>query len=168
MRTAGDRNCAYRRCMKLASLSPENLGKAVSIRLRPEQEAFVAPVVQSIAEAYVNPTAWPRLVVDDDDVLAFIMGNFDPGHEIEAFRAGIWRLNVAASAQGRGVGRFAVRALEEEARVRGVKRISVLWERGEQGPEEFYLKLGFVPTEQELFGEVVAFKDLSAGGTEFP
>ncbi|MHA7240776.1 GNAT family N-acetyltransferase [Arthrobacter sp. TMS1-12-1] len=148
--------------MKLATLSPENLGRAVGITLRPEQEAFVAPVVQSIAEAYVNPTAWPRLVVDGDEVLAFIMGNFDPDHELEAFRAGIWRLNVAASAQGRGAGRFAVDALEEEARTRGVRRISVLWERGEHGPEGFYLKLGFVPTGEELFGEVVAFKNLDS------
>ena len=154
--------------MKLASLTPENLGKAVGITLRSEQEAFVAPVVQSIAEAYVNPTAWPRLVVDGDDVLAFIMGNFDRDHELEAFRAGIWRLNVAASAQGRGVGRFAVNALEEEARARGVERISVLWERGEHGPEEFYLKLGFVPTGEEHFGEVVAFKDLSIPGKVVP
>ncbi|RJT78448.1 GNAT family N-acetyltransferase [Arthrobacter cheniae] len=154
--------------MELASLTQENLGKSVSITLRPEQEAFVAPVMQSIAEAYVNPTAWPRLVVDGDDVLAFIMGNFDPDHEIEAFRAGIWRLNVAASAQGRGVGRFAVGGLEEEARDRGVKRISVLWERGEHSPEGFYLKLGFVPTGKELFGETVAFKDLGPRGKMAP
>ncbi|WP_104165564.1 GNAT family N-acetyltransferase [Arthrobacter sp. SX1312] len=154
--------------MRLVPLTPENLGKAVGITLRPEQEAFVAPVVHSIAEAYVNPTAWPRVVVDGDDVLAFIMGNFDPDHELEAFRAGIWRLSVAASAQGRGVGRFAVNALEEEARDRGVERISVLWERGEHGPEGFYLKLGFVPTGEQLFGEVVAFKDLSMRGKAFP
>lgn len=50
--------------------------------------------------------------------------------------------------------------LEAEARSRGVTRITVLWERGERGPEEFYLKLGFVPTGEELFGEVVAAKDL--------
>jgi hypothetical protein len=49
-----------------------------------------------------------------------------------------------------------------------VERISVLWERGEHGPEEFYLKLGFIPTGEELFGEVVAFKDLSIGGKASP
>lgn len=147
--------------MEIVQLTVDNLAKAVGITLRPGQEAFVAPVVQSIAEAYVNPTAWPRLVVDGDDVLGFIMGNFDPAQEVEAFRAGIWRLNVAASAQGRGVGRFAVSALEAEARARGVNRISVLWERGENGPEGFYLALGFVPSGKELFGEVVAFKDLT-------
>jgi diamine N-acetyltransferase len=48
-----------------------------------------------------------------------------------------------------------VDALADEARRRGVERITVLWERGEGGPEEFYLKLGFEPTGEELFGEVV-------------
>jgi diamine N-acetyltransferase len=117
-------------------------------------------VVNSIAEAYVTPTAWPRVILDDDEVVGFIMGNFDPDNELEAFRAGIWRLNVAAAAQGRGVGRFAVDALADEARRRGVTRITVLWERGDGGPEGFYLRLGFVPTGEELFGEVVGALEL--------
>ncbi|WP_442784638.1 hypothetical protein [Arthrobacter sp. PL16] len=66
------------------------------------------------------------------------------------------------------MGRFAVRGLEEEARDRGVKRISVLWERGEHSPEGFYLKLGFVPTGKELFGETAAFKDLGPRGKMVP
>jgi diamine N-acetyltransferase len=31
----------------------------------------------------------------------------------------------------------------------------VLWVRGEGGPEEFYLKLGFRPTGQEFHGQIV-------------
>lgn len=144
----------------LAELTPDNLGAAIGVRVSESQTRFVAPVINSIAEAYVNPTAWPRLVMEGDDAVGFIMGNFDPDNELEAFRAGIWRLNVSELAQGRGVGRFAVEQLEAEARSRGVTRITVLWERGEGGPEEFYLKLGFVPTGEELFGEVVAAKEL--------
>ncbi len=146
--------------LTLAELSSDNLGPAVSFPLKPGQERFVAPVVNSIAEAYVTPTAWPRVILDGDEVVGFIMGNFDPENELEAFRAGIWRLNVAAHAQGRGVGRFAVDALADEARRRGVSRITVLWERGDGGPEGFYLALGFVPTGEELFGEVVGALDL--------
>jgi diamine N-acetyltransferase len=146
--------------LRLAELTSDTLAAAVSFPLKPGQERFVAPVVNSIAEAYVTPTAWPRVILDDDEVVGFIMGNFDPENELEAFRAGIWRLNVSAAAQGRGVGRFAVEALAEEARMRGVDRITVLWERGEGGPEGFYLKLGFVPTGEELFGEVVGALDL--------
>lgn len=146
--------------LRLVELTPDNLPGAVGIRVSESQSRFVAPVINSIAEAYVNPTAWPRLVMDGDDAVGFIMGNFDPDNEIEAFRAGIWRLNVSENAQGRGVGRFAVEQLEAEARSRGIDRITVLWERGEGGPEDFYLKLGFEPTGEELFGEVVAAKSL--------
>lgn len=145
--------------LTLAELTVDNLPAATKLRLKAGQEKFVAPVVESIAEAYVNPTAWPRVVLAGDQVVGFVMGNFDPDHELEAFRAGIWRLNVAADAQGRGVGRFAVEAVAVEARRRGVSRITVLWERGEGGPEEFYLRLGFVPT-GELFGETVGALDL--------
>lgn len=65
-----------------------------------------------------------------------------------------------ADAQGRGVGRFAVQQLAAEARSRQVKRITVLWLRGDGGPEGFYRTLGFVPTGQELFGQVVGALDL--------
>jgi diamine N-acetyltransferase len=145
--------------LRLAELTVDNLPAVVSFPLKPGQEKFVAPVVNSIAEAYVNPTAWPRVIYDDDEVVGFIMGNFDPDNEIEAFRAGIWRLNISADAQGRGIGRFAVEQLASEARARGVKRITVLWEPGEAGPEAFYLRLGFEP-EGELFGEIVGALEL--------
>lgn len=148
------------RDFRLVELTPDNIGAAVRITVSEQQRRFVAPVVESIAEAYVNPTAWPRMVMDGDEAVGFIMGNFDPDNELEAFRAGIWRLNVDEHAQGRGVGRFAVEQLESEARSRGVDRITVLWERGDGGPEEFYLRMGFVPTGEILFGEVVAAKSL--------
>jgi diamine N-acetyltransferase len=145
--------------LRLAELTPENLGAAVGLTLKPGQERFVAPVVQSIAEAYVTPTAWPRVVLDGDDVVGFVMANFDPDNELDAFRCGIWRLNVAADAQGRGVGRFAVDAVAEEARRRGQSRITVLWEKGRDGPEGFYRTLGFAPI-GELFGETVGAKNI--------
>jgi diamine N-acetyltransferase len=119
----------------------------------------VAAVVMSVAEAYVNPTAWPRVVSDGEQVVGFIMGNFDPDDEIEAFRAGIWRLNAHADAQGGG-GWFAVQQLAAEARSRHVDRITVLWRRGDAGPEGFYRALGFGPTGEELFGDVVGVLDI--------
>ncbi|CAA9258158.1 MAG: Acetyltransferase [uncultured Corynebacteriales bacterium] len=145
--------------LRLAELTPENIDAAVGLALRPGQEKFVAPVAHSIAQAYVTPTAWPRVVLDGDDVVGFVLANFDPDHEIEEFRCGIWRLNVAADAQGRGVGRFAVDAVAAEARRRGRSRLTVLWENGTGGPEGFYLKVGFVPT-GELFGETVGTKEI--------
>ncbi len=141
--------------LRLAPPSPETLDALVGLPPAPGEPANVAPVVYSLAEAYVTPTAWPRAVLDGDEVVGFVMANFDPDNEIDAFRAGVWRLNVAEAAKGRGVGRFAVEQVADEARTRGVDAITVLWEPGDDGPEGFYLKLGFEPTGEVLFGERV-------------
>jgi diamine N-acetyltransferase len=51
--------------MRLAEITPGNLDAALGIAVRPDQEHAVAPVVKSLAEAWVHPgTAWPRLIVD--------------------------------------------------------------------------------------------------------
>ncbi|MGX1703083.1 GNAT family N-acetyltransferase [Microbacterium sp. NPDC055357] len=145
--------------LELIELSAENLAAALRIPPAVGEKANVAPVVYSIAEAYVTPTAWPRLIADNDDIVGFVMANWDPDHEIEAFRAGVWRLNVADEAKRRGIGRFAVEQVASEARRRGIEKITVLWEPGPDGPEQFYLRLGFRKT-GELFGEIVGELDV--------
>jgi len=142
--------------VRLVELTADNVDAACLIEVKPEQQKFVGTVANSLAQAYVHSgTAWPRLILDDDRLVGFVMGNFDPESEIDAFRAGIWRLNIAADEQGRGYGRFAVDAIAEEARRRGLKRITVLWVRGEGSPEGFYLRMGFTPTGEVIGGETV-------------
>lgn len=136
-------------------MTRDNLPALISFDLRPGQDRFVAPVVQSVAEAYVNPTAWPRAIVDATGVVGFVMANFDRDEETAAFRCSIWRLNVAGRAQRRGVGRFAVEQVAAQARERGFDAITVLWLPGEGGPEQFYLACGFEPTGEQLFGQVL-------------
>jgi diamine N-acetyltransferase len=140
--------------LRLVELDADNLPAVVAIPPAVGDKAYVAPVVFSIAEAYVTPTAWPRVIVDGDDVVGFVMANWDPDNEIAEFRGGIWRLNVAEEAKGRGVGRFAVDQVREEARRRGYDHITVLWNPAPDGPEQFYLRVGFQKA-GELFGETV-------------
>ncbi|GAA1040516.1 GNAT family N-acetyltransferase [Virgisporangium ochraceum] len=147
--------------MRLVEIGPDNVRAACRIAVAPEQEQFVAPVAFSLAEAYARPNvAWPRLVYDGDEVVGFVMGAFDPDSPVPMFRCGVWRLNIAADRQGRGYGRFAVDGVLAEARRRGNSRATVLWVPGEGGPEDFYLKLGFRPTGEELDGQVVGAIDL--------
>lgn len=141
---------------RLETVTPENVDAACQLKVRPEQEGVVAPVVRSLAEAYAHgETAWPRLIFDGDQLVGFVMAGFDPDCPDDAFRCGIWRLNVAADQQGRGYGRFAVEAVCAEARRRGQRRVTVMWVPDEHGPEEFYLRLGFRPTGREIQGQVV-------------
>ena len=142
--------------IRLEELSAATIVAVNRLGLKPGQEQFVSPVSYSAAAA-VTPahSAWQRVVLDDDRVIGFIHGNFDPDAQQEEFRAALWRINVDADAQGKGVGTFAVNALIDEARRRGADRLTVIWERGEDGPELFFLAVGFEPIGETPYGEVI-------------
>lgn len=40
---------------RLKKVTPDNVDAACRLRIRPDQEGLVAPVVRSLAEAYVQP-----------------------------------------------------------------------------------------------------------------
>jgi diamine N-acetyltransferase len=142
--------------LRLEELSAATIVAVNSLGLKPGQEQFVSPVSYAAAAAVVPAhSAWQRVVLDDDQVVGFIHGNFDPDSPNEEFKAALWRINVDADVQGRGVGTFAVNALIDEARRRGVERLTVLWERGEDGPEKFFLHIGFAPIGETPYGEVI-------------
>ncbi|MER5702758.1 GNAT family N-acetyltransferase [Micromonospora sp. NPDC002296] len=152
--------------LHLEKITPGNVDAACDLRVRPDQEHLVEPVARSLAEAYAWPdVAWPRLVYDGDELVGFLMGFFRiPWREDTPtdLRSGLWRLNIAAEKQGRGYGRFAVRSVAEEARRRGETRIHTTWEPGDDGPEEFYLRLGFRVNGEHSGGQTVGELDLAA------
>ncbi|TXN32615.1 GNAT family N-acetyltransferase [Lacisediminihabitans profunda] len=147
--------------LRLEELSAKTIVAANSLTLRRGQEHYVTPPSYAIADAYINPaTTWPRVVLDGDTVVGFIRGNFDPDAEQEELRSCVWRVNVAADAQGSGVGRFAVWALAEEARSRGFTRLTAIWEPGEEGPEQFFLRTGFKVVGETQYGEKIGALEL--------
>lgn len=138
----------------LGDLSAKTIVAANSLTLRPGQEQYVTPTSYSEAEQFLNPnTQWQRVVLDGDTVVGFVLGNFDENAERDEFRSCLWRINVAAQAQGSGVGKFAVEALADEARKRGFAQLTTIWDRGEEGPEAFFLRMGFVVTGETQYGE---------------
>ncbi|AVT40908.1 GNAT family N-acetyltransferase [Plantactinospora sp. BB1] len=151
---------------RLEKVTPDNVVAACKLRIRPDQEGLVAPVAQSLAEAYVQPeVAWPRLVYDADRLVGFVMAfflvRFDPDDPADEPRSGLWRLNIAADQQGRGYGRFAVLAVCDELRRRGQDRAYVTWAPGEHGPERFYTRLGFRLAGERIGDQVVGVLDLT-------
>lgn len=143
--------------LRLEELSAATIMAANSLTMKPGQEQFATPVSHTMAEGEVNPTtSWPRVVLEFDRVVGFIQGNFDPDSDHEEFRSCIWSINVAAEAQGKGVGRFAVLALADEARSRGIERVTVIFEPGDEGPEAFFFRLGFAPMGETRYGETFA------------
>jgi GNAT superfamily N-acetyltransferase len=148
--------------LRLEELSAKNIVEANALSMKPGQEHFIEPVSYAMAGPFLDPgNNWSRVVVDGDDkVVAFLMANFDPNAHEEEFRSCIWRMNVAANTQGKGVGRFAVVAAATEAKKRGFSRLTVIWEPGEDGPEEFFLRVGFTVVEETRYGEKIGAIEL--------
>ncbi|MDQ0749394.1 diamine N-acetyltransferase [Streptomyces africanus] len=149
---------------RLAEITPANLDAALGIAVRPDQEHAVSPVVKSLAEAYVHPgVAWPRLIVDGDRPVGFLMAflDIDWYEDGSVRRSGLWRLNIAAGEQGRGYGRFAVESVAEELRRRGAKQLYVTWHPGPDGPEGFYVGLGFRLNGETSGGQTVGVLELT-------
>jgi diamine N-acetyltransferase len=143
--------------LRLEELSASTIVAVNALSLKPGQEQFVAPVSYAVAAAVVDPTtSWQRVILDGDEVVAFIQGNFDPNAPQDEFRSILWRINVDADDQGRGIGTFAVGALRSEALSRGFTHLDVIYEPGESGPEAFFRRVGFVPVGETSYGETIA------------
>ncbi|GAA2066849.1 GNAT family N-acetyltransferase [Microbacterium hatanonis] len=143
--------------LRLVELSAATIVAVNTLSLKPGQEQFLAPLSYGIAATVVNPqTSWQRVVLDGDEVVGFVSANFDPEASVEHFRSVLWRINVDADDQGRGIGRFAVERLLDEARSRGLEHVDVIYESGEEGPEAFFQRVGFTPVGETEYGEIIA------------
>lgn len=143
--------------LTLVELSATTIVAVNNLSLKPGQEQYLAPVSYALAGTVANPvTAWQRVVLDDEEVVGFVSANFDEDAPQEYFRSVLWRINVDADDQGRGVGRFAVRSLLDEARNRGMDHVDVIYEAGEGGPAVFFQRVGFSPVGETEYGEVIA------------
>ncbi len=147
--------------MRLAEVTSDNFQAAIGLAVRPDQDDLVAPVVKSLAEAYLYPQhALPRLIYDGDEIVGFVMGFLDAPWPGGGTRSGIWRLNIDASQQGKGYGTFAVRAVCAQLRAYGADKAYVTFEPRDGGPQPFYLKLGFRLTGVTVEGLTVGVIDL--------
>ncbi|MFJ4044549.1 GNAT family N-acetyltransferase [Microbacterium sp. NPDC089987] len=143
--------------LRVEELSAATIVAVNNLSLRPGQEQFLAPVSYGIAATVADPqTSWQRVVLDGDEVVGFVSASFDADTPDEHFRSVLWRINVDADDQRRGVGSFAVQALIEEARARGVGHVNVIYEAGEDGPEAFFRRVGFEPVGETEYSEVIA------------
>ncbi|MEZ7754340.1 GNAT family N-acetyltransferase [Microbacterium paraoxydans] len=143
--------------LRMVELSAATIVAVNNLSLKPGQEQFLAPVSYGIAATVINPqTSWQRVILDRNEVVGFVSANFDDEAPEEHFRSVLWRINVDADDQGRGVGRFAVESLVDEARNRGVDHVNVIYEAGEDGPEAFFRRVGFTPVGETAYGEVIA------------
>jgi diamine N-acetyltransferase len=120
----------------------------------------VAPNVMSMAQAAVNPEAWPRAVEADGKLAGFVM-LFDPslappGRPPSEPHFYLWRLMIDRAQQHRGLGREVMRLVIGHARTRpGIERLLLSYQPPAEHLARFYGSFGFEPTGEVDDGEIV-------------
>ena len=127
----------------LKEITKENWRQAIKLKVREDQQKFVASNVVSIAQSKVEPYLVPLAVYDDETMVGFAMYGRDP----EDGSYWIVRLMVDAQLQGKGYGRAATQALLGLMReLPGCDEVRLSHVPQNVGAEQLYLDLGFEKT----------------------
>ncbi len=129
--------------VELRPITRTNLWPVVELKLHPDQEKLVAPNIDSIANAYVEPTFVPLAVYAGDALVGFVMYGQHP-------RTGAWwliRLMIDREHQGKGYGRVASEAVIEMMAERvDCEEIVTSFVPSNTVAAGLYASLGFRPT----------------------
>lgn len=135
----------------LRKVTKETIRSVLALEVAEGQDRLVAPNSISLAEAYVEPKAWPRAIHADDEPVGFIMLFDDP----DTPRYYLWRMMLAEGQQRKGYGRRALELLVDYVKTRpNAIEILVGSIPGEGSPQPFYEGFGFVETGEVKGGEV--------------
>ena len=134
----------------LRPITRDNLWAVVDLKLHPGQEDFVAQNIDSIANAYVEPTFVPLAVHAGDALVGFAMYGQHP-------ESGAWwviRLMIDREHQGKGYGRAAMEAVIAVMTERiGCDEIVTSFNPANTVAGALYASLGFQPTGEIEDGE---------------
>lgn len=147
----------------LVEITAANYREAFRLKVRPDQERFVASNAISIAQAHFHPEAWFRLLVAGGTPVGFAMledWTAFPDIAPDDWKAdpyvGLWRFMIDQRYQRLGFGARAIEALIAHARTRPGARCMILSFVPEEGSAEpFYRRFGFTPTGEVAEGEHV-------------
>ena len=149
----------------LREITADTVRNVLRLAVAPGQERFVAPNAVSLAQALFSPEAWYRAAYRGEELVGFVMLSDEARKQPpkEKPEIGLWRLMVDQRYQGQGIGKDIVRLVAGHARSRGHDKLFTSYVAGPDGPEKFYLGLGFVPTGEVDHGETVAALQLGPG-----
>ena len=136
----------------LREVTKDNLGAILRLKVKPEQQQFVADNAVSIAEAHFEEKAWFRAIYADETPVGFVMLYDDP----ETTDYFLWRFMVDHKYQGMDFGRRALQLVIEHVREQpNATELLLSYVPAEGGPEKFYTGLGFANTGEVHDGENV-------------
>ena len=141
--------------VSLRPITQANFHECISLKVADNQKKFVATNVQSLAEAFVNPTYHPFGVYDSEahyqanpSMVGFIM------YELTDAVGFILRLMIGEKFQRKGYGRAATIEVIRRLKLHPeVERIATSHVRENEAASRLYESLGFVDWEHELRGK---------------
>lgn len=138
--------------VNLREVTKENLSAILRLKVKPEQEKFVASNAISIAQAHFEEKAWFRAIYADETPVGFVMLYDDP----ESTDYFLWRFMIDERYQRHDFGRRALQLLIEFVRaLPNATELLLSYVPAEGSPEPFYASLGFVNTGELHDGEHV-------------
>jgi diamine N-acetyltransferase len=144
----------------LREVTETNRNAVLGIRVAPAQERFVGTVAGAVEDAREIPEgkAWYRAIYADDLPVGFVMLSWNVTPEPPRIIGPwfLWKILIDERHQRRGYGRDAVRLVADIVRANGAAELLTSCVPGDEGPERFYLRIGFNPTgDLDEKGEVI-------------
>lgn len=138
--------------LTLKEISSETVRQICDLEVGDSQREFVAPNAVSIAQAYFCKEAWFRAIYHGDTPVGFTMLHEDPDKP-EYY---LWRFMIDKHHQGKGYGKEAMDLIIKHVKEKpNATELLLSCDPGEEGPENFYRKLGFEPTGEFMRSEKV-------------
>ena len=138
--------------ISLREVTADTVRAICSLKVRADQEQFVATNALSIAQAHFNQNSWFRAIYADETPVGFVMVEDDPEKQ-EYF---LWRYMIDGRYQRMGFGRRGLLEVIEYIRTRpGATAFFTSYVPGEGCPGNFYTRLGFEETGEVDNGEKV-------------
>ena len=152
----------------LQPVTADNWRVLIKLKVREDQDGFVAPNLYSIAEAqfgfegFEDEGHWDfhsfGAYVGDEPV-GFVMYCLNPKYS--RFQAFVMRLMVDEKFQERGYGRETMQLVLETLRSNEeIKSIGISYEPHNEGARRLYAGLGFIEPGELIEGEILAILNL--------
>lgn len=143
--------------VRLVEITPGNYREYGRLETHYSQRRFVAPVIQSYADALFPEewegapvVPWMRGVEADGEKVGFVMIVEMTDHHPEPY---LWRLLIDRLYQRRGIGRRVLDLVVDVVKERGAPSLATSWTEGPGSPRAFYEEYGFVETGRVIDGE---------------
>ena len=152
--------------LALQPVTAENWRVLIKLKVREDQNGFVASNLYSIAETqfgFEDEGHWdfhPFGAYVDDEPVGFVMYCFNFNHS--RFQAFVMRLMVDERFQGKGYGRAIMEQVLSVFRAKKeIRNAGISYAPYNEGARKLYASLGFIEPGELLEGETLAMLNLS-------